>query len=1281
MIFWKFYFDPSALLSGPYKEAISLSLEKLFESTKSGKPSKKKTNTLENILALKLNKKGRLVVLSSNNDGKSCLILLSAFESHDKYEKYLSSTKLSNDIKNAKILLNNPKDVKPIKTFASNTKASTTTQGTEKNILIEEHSIYSFNDRPIVLTKTQGNALTSTLPLIIRGPAGSGKTSTAMILLQQKIDEFKLLSVNPNHSLPKILVVCKSRYLAEAIQLNYQQTVSQNHHIQVEITHYEQLFLQSNPDNLKPVGIRHFLKWYEEDKKSDPWFKHFKKNQLLKISALYNELKIIASLSDNDKYIELGRNQSRQNKPIESHKNNSKEALLILYEKYLKHLEGRFIDLALCPIKTTLSYDFVLIDEGQDLSRIQLQSIINQAKRSPIDLKRQVCISMDIVQALTDSLSDTTFLRNTLTGIQEINLPISFRTPPTVSRCANAILEIQNIVCKGRLNKEQYLKYRSCHNETDDGSVVIIEESEFEHHKKTLKNLTTSPNTAVVVPHSDYKKEAIEQLDTPLVFTPKEIKGLEYKNIVAYKLFDGPDFEKINTKFRQSIQNGQMINPHLSKQKDGLQYESMTLPLNHIFVALTRATSQLIFLQDKTKNNNSVFNYLEQSINSTHAQYTVANVVSQETTSDKNLEKQWLDEASRLVRQGKKIQAETISKKYGFSLKKSGILKTEQFNAAGENMPPMITSADTLILQEKKSSNQNTISSGPQDKNHVSSQSKKHRDLNKKKRASKRNKPSKHNVRMTNNRTNLKKQKAIVDKTLLEKIKNEYEERKKISLDNKRYIESHNVYFENIIKKLSKAKAKDKLKKYINTAIVSNKLGKSYALHWTSTLNLKILAQTLIMYGADINIVDFTKQTPLAMAFLFNHIDMFELLLKNGANPNVNNMLEQSLLSLAVKKGCLRTVKLLIQYGASFDNLDKNGLSFINTAYMEGHAEIVKYGLQKLSLKTINHQKVLEYVVYLQRYHSVLRNRDNKTIYPFINEVDEKVQALINNNEEVSFLKGYPFTIIQWCAVSGNIKLTQDILRRFPNIDINETHKEQSATPLSLSVECINEEITQILLLRKANPFLTYNEYYPIHIAAQIGNINIFKLLLAYSNCSINLTCEDRLKYTPLQMALLYPSDEDFIGWLLKQPKVNLKVKDQFDSSILHLAAYSNLKKTIEKILETKIIDINKTNLNEDTPLHIAVYKNNTNAVETLLRAGAKINIKNKKGETPTSYAQEKLPKIAALIKNIVKDIDHSKPYNDSINISKQRETLFSTHENKKSTKNVSSESPEYKCN
>ena len=87
---------------------------------------------------------------------------------------------------------------------------------------------------------------------------------------------------------------------------------------------------------------------------------------------------------------------------------------------------------------------------------------------------------------------------------------------------------------------------------------------------------------------------------------------------------------------------------------------------------------------------------------------------------------------------------------------------------------------------------------------------------------------------------------------------------------------------------------------------------------------------------------------------------------------------------------------------------------------------------------------------------------------------------------------------------------------------------------------------------------------------------------------------------------------------------------DEFHSSPLWYASYFSSSDAVSLLLE-RGADINSVNLNEETPLMVAVIEEHLDVVRVLLKHGPNITLKERHGCTALDYAVD--PHIGALLR------------------------------------------------
>ena len=115
------------------------------------------------------------------------------------------------------------------------------------------------------------------------------------------------------------------------------------------------------------------------------------------------------------------------------------------------------------------------------------------------------------------------------------------------------------------------------------------------------------------------------------------------------------------------------------------------------------------------------------------------------------------------------------------------------------------------------------------------------------------------------------------------------------------------------------------------------------ALHWAAFKDDLETGELLVRAGANVKAANRYGVTPLSLACVNGNGEMVELLLKAGADPNTALPGGETALMTAARTGSLAPVKSLLIRGARVDSRDeRRGQTALMWAAAEGHAAVVK---------------------------------------------------------------------------------------------------------------------------------------------------------------------------------------------------------------------------------------------------------------------------------------------------------------------------------------------------
>jgi ankyrin repeat protein len=126
----------------------------------------------------------------------------------------------------------------------------------------------------------------------------------------------------------------------------------------------------------------------------------------------------------------------------------------------------------------------------------------------------------------------------------------------------------------------------------------------------------------------------------------------------------------------------------------------------------------------------------------------------------------------------------------------------------------------------------------------------------------------------------------------------------------------------------------------------------------------------------------------------------------------------------------------------------------------------------------------------------------------------------------------------------------------------------------------------------------------PLHVAAQVGNVELAGLLLA---AKADANARANAGWTALHWAA-YGNNPAMAGLLLRN-HADPNVANSVGYTPLHWAAWRNNRELVELLLAHKA-DINASDHDRRTPLHYAVFWSGTNVIQTFITHHANLNAK-----------------------------------------------------------------------
>jgi hypothetical protein len=487
-------------------------------------------------------------------------------------------------------------------------------------------------DKPIVFDDAQEAVRRLPAPVVLVGSAGSGKTAVTLAKLREAEG--------------RVLYVTQSAYLAQSARTLYHAHGYENPAQEPEFLSYREFVETLRVPPGREVGFTAFSAWFDRQ--------HAAARALggIDAHALFEEFRGVIgaqpagplALPD---YLALGPRQSLL-PPA------AREAAFALFGRYRQWLadSGQF-DLNLVahewrPLAQGC-YDFVVIDEVQDLTGVQLALILACLKTPG-----QFLLCGDSNQIVHPNFFSWAAVRSLfwqgLAGGPAQPQPLqvlraNFRNTQAVTGLANTLLKIKQARF-GSIDRESNYLVQSTSGEPGEVLLVQAREAALRQIDAATR---ASVQHAVIVLRDEDKAAARQQLRTPLVFSVHEAKGLEYPHVVLLGLVSGQRaaYAEVCEGVAPHDLAVEELDYRRARDKGDKSLELYKFYVNALYVAMTRAVQTLTLVESDT--GHPLMRLLGLVAGEVHTGAARA------STRD-----EWAQEARKLELQGKQEQAQAI---------------------------------------------------------------------------------------------------------------------------------------------------------------------------------------------------------------------------------------------------------------------------------------------------------------------------------------------------------------------------------------------------------------------------------------------------------------------------------------------------------------------------------------------------------------------------------------------------------------------------------------------
>lgn len=394
-------------------------------------------------------------------------------------------------------------------------------------------------------------------------------------------------------------------------------------------------------------------------------------------------------------------------------------------------------------------------------------------------------------------------------------------------------------------------------------------------------------------------------------------------------------------------------------------------------------------------------------------------------------------------------------------------------------------------------------------------------------------------------------------------------------------------------------------------------------------------AESLIKQGADVNVKNQKRYTPLYSAVLNNDANMVEMLVINGADISCTPDRKFHPLDHAAMFENIDMARVLITHGAKSDVKNYLGWSPFRYAVHAGNKAMLEL--------------------------FVANGADVSDIHraACLGDVD-RVRSLLDQGMHVDLKDELGWTPLYWAALMGQKEVGQLLISREANVNITN---KQGLTPLRMVASAGNLAGATLLIANGAKVDMTNRSETPLLGAAHRGNSAIIDLLLTHG---ADLTATDRRGRTALHRAA-QQGHKNAVERLLAQG-ADVATKDNGGRTALDAAKAGNVaalehllratdrdtkkskdqtsksttinnryRQVIELLKKHGTKDLVSATLSQNTdadphidifflpqnksPFEAAILANDLEKVKQLIAQGADVNIRDSRGNTPLLQA------------------------------------------------------------
>ncbi|XP_071094932.1 serine/threonine-protein phosphatase 6 regulatory ankyrin repeat subunit C-like [Haliotis cracherodii] len=302
-----------------------------------------------------------------------------------------------------------------------------------------------------------------------------------------------------------------------------------------------------------------------------------------------------------------------------------------------------------------------------------------------------------------------------------------------------------------------------------------------------------------------------------------------------------------------------------------------------------------------------------------------------------------------------------------------------------------------------------------------------------------------------------------------------------------------------------------------------------------------------------------------------------------GANINSMTKGGMTAVMIAAVEGHREVFDLLVRKGADLSLLDNTDASILHFACEGGNIEIVKYVLTQniVAINSRDDEGTTPIMI-------AASNGDNG-VFDVLVEAGADLSLLNNNEDDILILacEGENIEIIKYLLTQGNV-------------DINR--KQEGCTPVMKTAFSNNKKVFDLFVKEGADlSLLSDDKNNVLHLACFGGNVEIVKYLLTQNIVDIN----SRNDYGRTPAVIAAYKGRKAVFDLLVNNGADLRIVNDVGDNILNMACVGGNVEIVKYVIAQNIVDINSQDAYGRTPAMIAAHRGHKAVLRILIQKGA----------------------------------------------------------------------------